>query len=375
MAPDRTDTHPTRSIRVLQVVLSLNPGGTERLVVDLATRLHDEVPMAVCCLDEAGAWAPQVRARGIAVHALGRPAGFHPSLGGRIAALAHAHRANVIHAHHYSPFVYAALSRVWRPRTRIVFTEHGRLSDAGPSPKRRRVNRLVFSHAAHRVFAVSGDLRQHIVDEGFRTVDVIYNGITPGPLPTSDMRADIRARLDVDHDTLVVGTIARLDPVKDLGSLVAAIAHAAASRPVVLAIVGDGPERPALEAATKAHGLVDRVRFLGQRHDARDWLAGMDVYVNSSTSEGVSLTILEAMAAGLPVVVTAVGGTPEVVTPECGHLVAPRQPAAIAEALLAIGRNGPAATAMGRAGRARVENQFTLDRMIADYRSVYREVA
>jgi glycosyltransferase involved in cell wall biosynthesis len=117
------------------------------------------------------------------------------------------------------------------------------------------------------------------------------------------------------------------------------------------------------------------VQFLGQRNDARDWLAGLDVFVNSSTSEGVSLTILEAMAAGLPVVVTAVGGTPEVVTPECGRLVPPRQPQAIADALVALGSDRAQAAAMGRAGRARAEARFTLDRMIADYRSVYLEVA
>jgi glycosyltransferase involved in cell wall biosynthesis len=204
---------------------------------------------------------------------------------------------------------------------------------------------------------------------------VIYNGITPGPLPTPAMRADIRARLGVDESTVVVGTIARLDPVKDLGTLIAAVAQVHRRRPATLVLIGDGPERAALEAAVSTHQVQDRVVFLGQRHDARDWLAGLDVFVNSSTSEGVSLTILEAMAASLPVVVTAVGGTPEVVTTECGRLVPPRQPAAIAAALEALADDRAGALALGRAGRARVEARFTLDRMIADYRSVYVEVA
>src|SRR5690348_4944600 len=106
--------------RVLQVVLSLNPGGTERLVVELAKRLHEEMPMAVCCLDEAGAWAADLEARGIRVTALRRRPGFHPSLGAAIARVAREHGATVIHAHHYSSFVYASLARLWRPSLRLV---------------------------------------------------------------------------------------------------------------------------------------------------------------------------------------------------------------------------------------------------------------
>jgi hypothetical protein len=128
---------------VLQVVLSLNPGGTERLVVELASRLHREMPMMVCCLDTAGTWACDLEEQGIAVRALGRAPGFRPALGRAIARLSAAHRADVIHAHHYSPFVYSCLSRFWRAGPRVVFTEHGRLSDSGPSPKRRLANRAL----------------------------------------------------------------------------------------------------------------------------------------------------------------------------------------------------------------------------------------
>jgi hypothetical protein len=94
-----------RRPRILQVVLSLNPGGTERLVIDLVTRLHADIPMGVCCLDEPGAWAPGVERLGVSVTALGRRPGFHPSLGAALARAAARHRATAIHAHHSSPFV------------------------------------------------------------------------------------------------------------------------------------------------------------------------------------------------------------------------------------------------------------------------------
>ncbi len=224
----------TAGRRVLQVVLSLNAGGTERLVVELVRRLQQDIPMAVCCLDEPGIWASELTSAGVPVDALHRGPGFVPQLGHAIAQLAARHGAAVAHCHHYSPFIYGGLARLWRPRMRMVYTEHGRLSDAPPSAKRRLAN-TVFGKLATAVFAVSEELRQHMVEEGFseRTTAVIYNGIDVGPLPGVRQRDAIRQELGVAEDTLVVGTIARLDPVKDLGTLIKAIALLAGT-PVLL---------------------------------------------------------------------------------------------------------------------------------------------
>jgi glycosyltransferase involved in cell wall biosynthesis len=357
---------------VLQVVLSLNPGGTERLVIELTRRLHARVPMAVCCLDEPGRWAPELRDIGVPVHALTRSAGFHPSLGGSIARLAAQHRATLVHCHHYSPFVYGALARLWRPRLSVVFTEHGRLSDAKPSGRRRLANQLL-GRVPDAVYAVSSELGQHLIAEGLPAslVGVIYNGIDIGPVPTADARRRVRQQLGMNDDALVVGTIARLDPVKDLGTLIRAVA-AIEGTPVQLVVIGDGPERAALESQALAGAEPGRIRFLGQRDDARDWLAGCDVYVNSSISEGVSLTILEAMAASLPVVATRVGGTPEVVDEASGVLVEARSREAITLALGALAGDPARRRRLGAAARERVEAKFSLSRMVREYHDVYR---
>jgi glycosyltransferase involved in cell wall biosynthesis len=139
----------------------------------------------------------------------------------------------------------------------------------------------------------------------------------------------------------------------------------------LLIVVGEGPEREPLEMLVRDLGLNDAVRFLGARNDARAWLAGCDVYVNSSISEGVSLTILEAMAAALPVVATRVGGTPEVVPEGCGRLIAPRSPEALAGALLELSNDAALRDRLGRDARRRVEATFSLDRMVTEYREVY----
>jgi glycosyltransferase involved in cell wall biosynthesis len=172
-----------------------------------------------------------------------------------------------------------------------------------------------------------------------------------------------------------VGTIARLDPVKDLGTLIAAVAALNRERPAILVMVGDGPDRANLEGAAANHGVGDRVRWLGQRNDARDWLAGCDAYANTSISEGVSLTILEAMAAALPVVATAVGGTPEVIDERSGVLVAPRDPMAVSAALLALAASPARRHDLGIAARERVESHFSLDRMVREYRNIYSRLS
>jgi glycosyltransferase involved in cell wall biosynthesis len=365
------------AIGVLQVVLSLAPGGTERLVVQICQRLQPRFRLAVCALDEAGDWAPELRLRGIDVVPLNRGPGFRPSLGRQIAELTRRYRASVVHCHHYSPFVYGALAALLRPGLKLVYTEHGRLSDAPPSLKRRVVNPLL-GRLPRASYAVSHALRRSMIAEGYPAgrVEAIHNGVELDPAPPLLSRADARAVLALPPHAFVVGTIARLNPVKDIGGLIEAVARARQFVPnLVLAIVGDGEERASLEAAATGAGVTGAVRFGGHRDDARRLLPGFDVYVNSSISEGISLTILEAMAASVPVIATRVGGTPEIVADgESGFLVPARQPEALAAAIKALASDDELRGRIGDAGRVTVEQHFTLDRMVDRYAEVYEEL-
>lgn len=361
----------------MQLVLSLAPGGTERLTIELVTRLTDRFRMVVCCLDAPGEWAGELAGRGIPVIALRRTPGFHPSLGAQVARVAAAHGVQVIHCHHYSPFVYGRIAGLFNRRARLLFTEHGRLSDRPPVLKRRIANAWL-SRFSGPVFAVSEALKQHMVGEGFPAgrVDVIHNGIDPGSPPAAAERRRARDALNIASEVLLLGIVARLDPVKDLKTAIAAIPRIKSQvGPVGLAIVGDGSERTALEACARDLGVAADVHFLGYRADIRGLLPAFDVYVNTSISEGISLTILEAMATALPVVATRVGGTPEVVVHDgTGLLVEPRSAAALAEAIERLARDAETRDAMGAAGRARVETLFTIDRMVADYAREYRRL-
>ena len=358
---------------VLLVGLSLAPGGTERLIRDLADRLRHDVRMAVCCIDEAGAWGEALAGSGIPVTALERRPGFHPTIGARIAAVAARHGANVIHCHQYSPFVYGCVATVLRP-ARLLFTEHGRLADAPPSRKRYMANQAL-RMLADRVFTVSSDLKAHLVSEGFSPdrVEVLYNGIDIRPAPGAGEREAARRTLGLPPDAYVGLTVGRLDPVKDYAGLVRAFAQVVLPRPDArLVLIGEGPERPVIERTIAECGMGGRVLMMGHREDVHALLPAADVFVNSSEFEGVSLTILEAMAACLPVVATRVGGTPEIVSPATGLLVRARDPGALAAALLALAADPDARCALGRAGRRTAEDRFSLERMIARYLAVYR---
>lgn len=360
--------------RVLQVVLSLQPGGTEHLVIEICRRLRRDYDVAVCCLDDEGAWAPDLRSLGIDVIAFGRRPGFQPRIGLQIAALAKQRGANLLHCHQYSPFVYSRIAAWWRRGLKLVYTEHGRLSDAPPSWKRRIVNPLL-SRPDGAIVAVSHELRSYMCDARFpgHRVSVIHNGIEPGPAPSRGARRSARFELGIDDDTFVAASVARLDAVKDLQTLLEAFAHARRAVPQSrLLIVGDGPERPALVERAARADLAGAVDFLGLRPDVRKILPAADLYVNSSISEGVSITILEAMAAGLPVVATAAGGNPEILAEgRAGVLVPVRDPVRLGQAIAALATEPGRRATLATAGRRRLESSFTIERMVNQYAELY----
>ncbi len=360
----------------MHVVPSLDPGGTERLVIDIAKTLMPRSQPTVCCLDATGAWAEELTDLGVPVIALHRRPGFQPRVGLAIGRLADAHQIDVLHCHHYSPFVYGRIAAARRD-LKVVYTEHGRSSDDGPSWKRRLINPMLARLPA-TICAVSNDLRRYMISEGIpgSRVRVIHNGIELGLRPAAIARATARMALGLPHDAFVVGTAGRLDPVKDLETLVEAAARLAPTQTRLrVVIVGEGGSRAALERQIAAAGLGHIVTLAGYRRDVRGLLPAFDVYANTSAHEGVSLTILEAMAAGLPVVATRVGGTPEVVADgKTGMLVPAREPAQVAAALASLADTPGVRRAYGEAGRARVEHHFSLEAMTQAYLQVYRSL-
>jgi glycosyltransferase involved in cell wall biosynthesis len=354
--------------------------GAEVLVAETIRLLGGLIEPAVLCLDAIGALGERLLAQGVPVVCLGRKPGRDWRLPGRIAHEWRARRTEVVHAHQYTPFFYAALARplLLRP-PRLILTEHGRHYPDVVSPVRRAVNRLVFDHLADAVNAVSafsGRALQRIDGFSGRRIEVIDNGIEVERYGAAPDRAALRRRLGLDPARRYVVTVARFHPVKDHATLLRAFARVASTQPdVELLLAGDGPLRGELEGQARALGIAGRVRFLGVRSDVPDLLQAADVFALTSLSEAASLTVLEAMASRLPVVLTAVGGNPELARQGVDGLLAPRgDDAAIAAALLRLLGDPAAAAAMGAAGRARVEERFQLRGTVQNYWRLYQRL-
>jgi glycosyltransferase involved in cell wall biosynthesis len=368
-------------IRVGFVMHVMQVAGAEVLVAETIRRLGPRIDPVIFCLDDVGALGERLAAEGVPVLAYHRHAGLDFGISRRMASDIRARGTQVLHAHQYTPFFYGAIAaRFCRPRPRVIFTEHGRHYPDVVSSKRRLANRWVLSRLADRVNAVCDFSARSLADkDGFRQdrIEVIPNGIdVPKYEAVTDVAA-ARRRLGLDPGRHYVACVARFHPVKDHHTLLHAFARVAEARPDTdLLLVGDGVLRPELEALVRTLGLNGRVRFLGVRDDVADILQVVDVFALTSVSEAASITLLEAMGAARPVVVTAVGGNPEIVRDGVDGLLAPRGDAeAIANALLRVLGDASYARTLGASGAARVREHYLLDRTVERYFALYASEA
>lgn len=238
---------------------------------------------------------------------------------------------------------------------------------------RYRLNRWTIG-LVDRVIAVSANVRDFCVSHIGLPADkltIIHNGVELPEEPLMSCQ-EARAVLGLPPDGLVVGAVSRLDPVKGVAFLMQAFAHVDGAR---LVVIGDGPERGALESLADSLGLARRVHWVGHQRNASRLLSAFDLFVQPSLHEGLPNTVLEAMAAGLPVVATAVGGTPEVVVDGVtGLLVPPGTPDVLARAITTLLRDADLRRTMGQASRERVVQDFSVERMVEQTERLYEQL-
>ncbi|MDI3289827.1 glycosyltransferase [Polyangium sp. 15x6] len=371
---------PRPRTRVAHVVLGLRAGGLERVVLDLVQGMdRSRFDPMVIALDEPGELAPRLAPIDVPLRLLRRGQGFDPSVIGELADLFGREGIDLVHTHNPRPHVHGALAalaarRVTGKRPRVVHTKHGRNypGDLG----RVLANRMA-SALSDRIVAVSDDARRvalEVEHGSARRLVTIRNGVDTRAYRPGDAERARRA-LDVPADVLHVGCVARLSAEKDHATLIQAFARVRTCHPGArLTLVGEGPERASLEALVQKFGLHGAVQLLGHRDDVATLLPGFDLFALASRTEGTSLTLLEAAAAGLPIVATRVGGNPEIVADgETGLLVPAGEPAALADAIGSLWARSDRA-GMGQAGRALVETRYGMGKMISAYETLYAEV-
>jgi len=358
---------------VLHLITELNVGGAEKALARLLAHLdRDRFAPAVACLYAGdGPVADEIRTLDIPVIDLKMTAKWRWDALWRLYHLLRQERPAILHTWMFHANIPG---RVLGRMAGVPIVINSERTMGMESRWRYRLNRVTVP-LTDQVVCVSQQVVDFIVQEvgipRHKTV-VIPNGIDLQDFEHLPNKQRARAALGLSPDQMLVGTVARLDPVKRLDVLLQAMT----SLPDVCAvIVGDGPERESLGAMSERLEIASRVRFAGQQDDVRPWLAAMDVFVLSSDWEGMSNAVLEAMAAGLPVVATAVGGTPEVVVNGVtGLLVPPRDPDTLAQAITRLLRNPDLRREMGQAGRERVEREFSVERMVQATEALYEEL-
>ncbi|MBI5522089.1 MAG: glycosyltransferase [Desulfarculus sp.] len=373
---DRMETK-AQPLTVLQVVISLRTGGLERLVLDMA-RLAPGAGLrpAVAVLDEPGELAAHL-APGVPLALLHKRPGLDFSLVGGLRRFMRQHQVDVVHAHNPGAAFYAGLAARLERRP-MVTTLHGANFEGDRTL--RMLTRLSARMGRYLV-CVGQEARataQASEKVPARRLRVIHNGVDLVRFaPDPAARSRLRRSLGIADDQAVIISVGRLSFEKDCVTLFEALRLLAGlRRRPRLWLVGDGPQMPAYQEAVGQLGLDQVVRFWGNRQDVAELLGAADVFALSSLSEGISIAILEAMACGLPVVATAVGGNPELVQEgRSGLLVPPRSPQALASALARCLEDPPWSHGLGREGRALAQGRFSLQAMVEAYARLYHEVS
>lgn len=373
----------TERLRILHVIPQLRPGGTEyallRLIRGLGKENFEHRICATRGMDMDFAVNQGVADRVVLAGEAGANFQF-PFF--RLARVMRSFQPHIVHSRNWGGIEAVAAAR-YASVPVTVHSEHGyELDSLAGLPLRRRFFRRAAYAMADAVFANSRELRDYHARQVWNdpsSIRVLYNGVdTARFAPQSTVRQRVRQELNLPSSSIVLGNVGRLVKIKDHATLLKAAAlllHRGVDVRVLL--VGAGPEMAALQQQVKeTEGLSDRVVFVGACERIPEMLNAMDIFVLSSLGEGMSNTLLEAMACALPVVATRVGGNPELVEENLtGYLFSPEDVDGLASILERHLCDETTRRCLGAAARERAALQFSLDRMVAEYHNLYIELA
>jgi len=364
---------------VVHIIFRLDFGGLENGLVNLINNMPAEkYRHAIICASDYTDFRKRINKADVAVFALHKKPGNDLGAYIRLWKLLRKLKPDIVHTRNLGTIEYVIPAMLAGVKCR-VHGEHGRdMSDIDGTNKKYIFLRRFYSIFLHRFIALSKDLEQWLLN----TVNIkrqkvvqLYNGVDlmrfNGLLEEKALPTGVP---QIQVDDILIGTVGRLQAEKDQTTLIKAFAqvYASAEKNIKLLLIGDGPDKPQLEALVTENVLTDHVIFLGARNDIPELFSKLDIFVLPSRGEGISNTILEAMASGLPVIATRVGGNPELVEEnKTGMLVPSDHPEKMANALHIYIKDMTLARKHGEAGRKRVETLFSMSNMVKNYTQVY----
>lgn len=367
---------------VVHVVYRFDTGGLENGVVNLINHMPaDAYRHVVLALTEVTAFKQRVQRPDVEFMALNKPPGHGFWQLPRLFRIFRQLRPAIVHSRNLAALETQVAA--WAAGVPVrIHGEHGRdVEDMDGSNRTYQRVRRFYRPFVHHYIALSRDLAAYLtqrIQVPAARMSQVYNGVdtarfapaTPGPVPIADCPFDPRQHL-------LFGTVGRMQTVKDQPTLAHAFVQALQLAPQLrsslrLVLVGDGPLRAQVLQILQHYGVADLAWLPGERSDVPAVMQGLHGFVLPSRAEGISNTILEAMACALPVVATAVGGNADLVADgETGLIVPPADPAALAQAIVQLASTPERARAMGQAGRRRVLERFSLQAMVRGYQTIY----
>jgi sugar transferase (PEP-CTERM/EpsH1 system associated) len=369
----------------MHVIYRLGTGGLENGLVNLINHTPpNRYRHAIVSLTDSTNFQERIKRQDVSVTSLHKRDGQDFGAYGRLRQVLCGLRPDIVHTRNLGTMEYLVPATLFGIRVRI-HGEHGRdVYDPDGLNFKYNLLRRAIRPFVHRYIAVSTELADWLVDTvGVRRdrVQRICNGVDIDRFrPRSEPRRTFGPQGFVPPTNILVGTVGRLEAIKDQLTLVRAFLHliksnVAARAGLRLALIGDGALRDEAKKMVCEAAAESLVWFAGERNDIPELMRGLDLFVLPSLREGISNTILEAMASGLPVIATNVGGNPElVVDGETGMLVPPSDPVAMAGAIQSYLNDPAKLQRHGQAGRKRAVEHFSIEKMVEGYLGVYDEV-
>ena len=363
--------------RILHLSETSEPGGSETVLAYIAKSLDPHKYSSLACLLREGWLTEHLRDLGVRYRIIENNRPYDPAFLARMVRLIRSEKIDLVHAHEFTMNVYGSVA-ARLAGVPMIGTIHGKVYF---TEKKSRIAAYRLAVAmCSRIIAVSEDLRNYFIEniglKKTKKVLTLYNGIDSDKYAPRGKMDDLRCRLNIPSGAVVIGSVGSLFKVKAFDHLIQAAAILReSSSDFRLLIAGEGSEEEYLRRLISEAGLQDKVMLLGFKNDIPDLLNLLDIYVCSSLSEGLSLSILEAMASARPVVATRVGGNPELIADgTSGFMVPPSDPPQLAEKINLLMKSPELGTTMGREGRKIVEAKFSLPRMVESYQDLYEEL-
>lgn len=360
---------------IVHIVQSLDIGGLERVVVDLVThRFRKDFHYVVFCLEDQGPFVHELRIQGIDVICFDKKKGWDFSLFFRIAYLLRKKRITIVHTHNSGPLLYGGIAARIVGIPFVIHTKHG--TNLRQQRNDVWLNAILFK-IPDKIIAVSQDalLIAHQKEKvPFDKLIYIPNGVDTKKFSiTGTDSVSIRKKYNLPNDDFLVGIVARLCWEKDIPTLLEAFRLILQEKKdVSLVVVGDGAERSLLETIVRKCDIGRHVFFLGMQHDIPELLSLFTVFSLPSIREGMPVTLLEAMAMQIPVVVTDVGANREIVEHGVsGYVVKQKDVVSLKDAIMRLIYDREMAAMMGKKGREKVSDEYSVDSMVEKYEKEY----